>query len=151
MQQLVLRLPFPARRIILMMILVTAFLVMASVFSPDRTRAGGIESSNDSGLTGPDFSVVGGHDEAPSTNPHEGLRSLGSMQSNNFTVHIYSTQLGARYSVYDHSGSRLLGTLLTVEQVNQMFPELQLPGMDFSASENSPLMLADPVDDDIVR
>src|SRR5262245_17441136 len=68
--------------------LAAAFLVMASVFSPQRSKAGDLESVRDGA-------------DATSTDPHEGLRSLGSLESRAHIVQMYSTPDGARYSIYD--------------------------------------------------
>ena len=113
--------------------LAAAFLVMASVFSPQRSKAGDLESVRD-GV------------DATSTNPHEGLRSLGSLESRAHIVNMYSTPDGARYSIYDRETGRELGVLMTPQRLHEWFPELQLPTVDFSAPTDGrvPLMMAEP-------
>ena len=103
-----------------------AFLVMASVFAPDRTRAGDAQSTP----------------YGPSTDPHEGLAALGSLEDDGYRVHIYATDDGPRYSIYDISTGRELGVLLKAEQVEELFPDLPVPSMDFATS--GPLMFAEP-------
>lgn len=141
------------RRVIACLVLGSAFVVMASVFSPDRSKAGDVSvSADDPTNDSADAKSAGPRGrtsiDSDSTNPHEGLRSLGTLESGGYTVHIYSTAVGPRYSVYESGTSRELGSLLTAEQVNQLLPELQLPALDFSAPSNSDspgaLMLSDP-------
>ena len=114
----------------------SAFLIMASVFSPDRMMAQTSPSSR-----GPAPVVE-------STDPHEGLQSLGSVESATHVVKIFATEGGPRYSVYTLDGVEL-GALMSAEQVNRFFPELQLPASDFSVSESEtaetvgPLMIMD--------
>jgi hypothetical protein len=115
-----------------------AFLVMASIIVPDPSVA-------HDGAEG-EVEEVEGHPpetgfDMPSTDPHEGLRSLGTLESNGYTVEVYATQVGTRYTVCDSDGFEL-GTLLTAEQVERYYPELPLPTLDFSAT--STIMLAEP-------
>ncbi len=121
------------RRVLAAVGCVLAFAVMASVFSPAQTRAG-----HDQYPGIPPKSV-----EYASTNPHEGLASLGSIDDRVWTVRIYATEGGPRYSVYEKSTGREMGALLTAEQVHRAFPELQLKTMQFEAGQidSSPLML----------
>ena len=104
-----------------------AFLVMASIFVPERTHAGG---------------ETGHETPAGSTDPHQGLRSLGTLEDDCYRVTIYATTHGPRFSVSDRYEGRELGALLTADQVGRYFPDLLLPGMDFSAPMH--LMLVDP-------
>src|SRR5262245_8387718 len=138
------------RRIGVAFVLAGAFIVMASVFSPQRSKAG--DPSVVDGANASETSSL-----AQSTNPHEGLRSLGSLESRGYVIHMYATSNpgsdaegrggtgGALYSVYEKSSGRDLGALMTPEHVQQWFPEVQLPTLDFSAPTGQPaLMLAEP-------
>ena len=114
----------------------SAFLIMASVFSPDRMMA---QTSPSSQRPAP---VV------ESTDPHEGLQSLGSVESATHVVKVFATASGPRYSVYTKDGVEL-GVLMSAEQVNRYFPELQLPDSDFGVPTEAddavtgPLMIVD--------
>ena len=68
-----------------------------------------------------------------STNPYEGLQSLGSIELRQYTIRIFATELGPRYSIFDNVSGTELGTLLSVEQANRAFPDLQLPALEFGA------------------
>jgi hypothetical protein len=144
------RVPFRLRRVLAAAALVVAFLVMASIFSPDRSKAGSYAPPNEPPRrSNPTTSAAGIMQEADesSTNPHEGLRSLGTLEYAKCAVQIYSTPVGPRYSIYDLASHKLLGTLLSAEQVNLQFPELKLPQTDFSADQDQaigPVMMGDP-------
>ena len=139
------------RRVLATVACVAAFAVMASVFSPDRSRAGDV---NNPWPGVPPRSVeyaspvAGGAErdlaEPESVDPHQGLQSLGSIEDRGYTVRIYATQAGPRYSVYERASGRECGALLTESQVHQAFPDLQLPTMEFNG--NPSLMLAEPSD-----
>lgn len=125
-----------ARRIGIAAAFAAAFLVMASVFSPQRSKAGDLNPASD-----PSMATA----QSTSTDPHEGLQSLGSIESRQHIVQMYSTPDGARYSIYDRATGRELGVLMTPQRLHEWFPELQFPTMDFSATEGQgPLMLAEP-------
>jgi hypothetical protein len=155
------------KRLTVLLVFAVAFLAMASVFSPERTKAGGVglnpvDGSEQQRMTTPREP----HPTAASIDPHEGLRSLGSLESARYAIHIYATNSGPRYSIYERADQstakvagqgvegREAGVLLTADQVNQWFPEIQLPAMDFSATDSSvaaeadsaTLMLAEPLD-----
>ena len=138
------------RRIIACIVLGFAFVVMASVFSPDRTKAGDVpRPSGDSGSRKTRAVAPRSIDiDSDSTDPHEGLRSLGTLESRGYTIQIYATAVGPRYSIYEISTGRELGALLTVQQVNQLIPDLELPAADFSAPTDPDgsgvLMMTDP-------
>jgi hypothetical protein len=126
-------------------LLAAAFVVMASVFSPDRSQADetSMPSISDSGV----IAI-----EAPpgSADAHAGFQSLGTIETAAYLVQIYSTQSGPRYSVYDRNSRVELGTLLNEEQVQTGFPEIMLPRTDFSMpvenGEFGSLMIAEPID-----
>jgi len=106
--------------------LALGFLVMASVFVPERIRAGeGVGSGR-----------------PHSTDPHKSLLALGTIEDDSYLVRIFATPDGPRYSVYDTVDGSELGVLLTEEQVAKWFPGLPLPTMDFDMP--GPLMLTEP-------
>jgi hypothetical protein len=124
-------------------ILCLAFLVMASIIVPAPTQAGaqresapGVEplSAMAPGPAGPPFS----------TDPHDGLRALGTLERSGCMVTIFATTLGPRFTIRDLENGEELGTLLDAQQVHAAFPDLDLPRLDFSADEDRSLMLAEP-------
>jgi len=105
----------------------SAFLIMASVFSPDRMMA----------QSTPPSSMNHRLEQSPSsTDPHEGLRSLGSIESAAHVIQIFATDAGPRYTISSVAGTEL-GVLMSPEQVRRFFPELDLPDTDFSATESA--------------
>ncbi len=106
--------PPTVRRIIVAGILAAGFLVMASVFAPDRSQADDRDSSSQQ--------TPAAHSAA-----REGLPSLGQVSNDRYMIKIFGTPNGPVYSVYDKSGVEL-GALLTAEQVTERFHGLHLPG-----------------------
>jgi hypothetical protein len=147
------------RRVLATVGCVLAFAVMASVFSPDRTRAGGINddpwpgippksidySQQHSGQLSPATSTSINQDRSQTVDPHEGLQSLGTIEDRGYTVHIYATDGGPRYTIYEKATNSECGALLTEAQVHQAYPDLQLPSLDFEA--NPSLMMVEPADE----
>ncbi|MCI0364816.1 MAG: hypothetical protein L0Y44_16065 [Phycisphaerales bacterium] len=131
--------------------LAVAFLLMASVFSPERSRAGNQDRSTDPSGDASWRATL--PPESLSTNPHEGLPSLGSLESHGYIIRMYSTKDGPRYSIYDQATGEELAVLMTLEVAHKNFPEIGLPSMSFTASpdgsksNSSTLMLAEPDDD----
>jgi len=110
--------PVPAvERLIAAAALLGAFLVMASIFSPAESPA--------------DLPISVDDQNATQSDPHEGLLSFGTLETDQYRVEIYGTSDGPRYSVYDATNGRELGILLTEDQVADWFDDLQLPA-DFS-------------------
>jgi hypothetical protein len=140
-------------RLIAGITLTIAFLVMASVFVPDQSQAGH-DASQHQGTAGPESDDSAAEAAAPpgaaaesatfSTDPHAGLRSLGSLESSRYLVEIYSTELGPRYSVYERTSGKELAVLMDPEKIARHFPDLPLPAMDFSGPTH--LMLLDQAD-----
>jgi hypothetical protein len=129
-----------------------AYLVMASIFEPDRTEAQPGGRAVDRSRPGAPADVTT-EDDAPSTDAHHGLRSLGSLETGTYRVSIYSTGVGPRYSVYRRADDALLATLRTAEQIAAEFPDLPLSTIDFDAPVASggtgdgrgPVMQVDPL------
>src|SRR5262245_14569048 len=94
--------PSLLNKLVTLVIFVAAFLVMASVFSPERTKAGDVQR--------------GGVNDPSSSDPHAGLESLGTLDSAEYTAHIYATPQGPRYTIYTKADGREVATLLTAEQ-----------------------------------
>ena len=101
-------------RLVASVILLIAFLVMASVFAPSRSQA--------HDRPGP----VGDATSSHSTSAAKSLPSLGRLESDRFTIKLFATHRGPRYSILDDKGAELAG-LLTAEQVAERFPDLPLP------------------------
>jgi hypothetical protein len=137
--------PF-VKRLAITLTLGCAFIMMASIFTPERSRAG-----NAPQRAGRDNARVieprpREHAEAMvSADAHAGLKSLGVIESGQYSLAIFSTDLGARYTIVRTETGEELGTLLTAEQVQQLLPEVELKSLDFSApTDLQPLMLAEP-------
>ncbi len=97
--------------------LIGAFLVMASVFAPDRLQAGGGGTAE----TGP----IELPSEYYSSEFRQNMTLLGEIQDGEYTVKFYATADGPLYSVYDKTGAEL-AELLTPRQIADQFPTLPL-------------------------
>ncbi len=121
--------PVPAvERLIAAAALLGAFLVMASIFSPTESPADLPTSEEDQKTTQSD--------------PHAGLFSFGTLETDQYRVEIYGTSDGPRYSVYNTANGEELGVLLSEDQVAEWFEDLQLPVADFSVPDQ--IMLVPP-------
>ncbi|MHC4990524.1 MAG: hypothetical protein ACYTGC_06040 [Planctomycetota bacterium] len=120
-----------------------AFLIMASIIVPEDSGATERGHAPATGSITPDESHAGVSDShvLPSTDPHEGLRQLGSIEGAGYLVCIFATQTGPRYSIYDAESEAELATLMTAEQVSEHFPDLPLDRLEISPPG---LMLAEP-------
>ncbi len=97
--------------------LLGGFLVMASVFAPDRLQAGG------EGVAVPTWVEL--PSEYYSSEFPWNMSLLGQIESGEYTVKFYATAEGPLYSVYDASGAEL-AELLTPRQIADRFPTLPL-------------------------
>ncbi len=105
-----------SRRFVASVLFVGAFLVMASIFAPDRLQAQ------------LDDVPVPVRVERPSrySSDFPGATTLlGEIESGEHTVKFFATESGPLYTVYDKSG-RMLGELLTPTQIADRFPTLPL-------------------------
>ena len=131
------------KRILVTLTLGLAFIVMASIFTPDRSRASG---------EGGAPRTSRGHDRRSgangSTDAHAGLNSLGMIETGRYAIEIFATDSGPRYTITALDSGDELGTLLTTEQVQMLLPDVDIKSLDFSAnkSDSQQLMLADPKD-----
>jgi hypothetical protein len=117
--------------------LTVLFLMMASVFAPDFTQAN------------PGDVPAAPATPPPSTDVHAGLASLGSILDDRYRIEIYADRDEPLYSIYDRLDGRTLGVLLHADEVEEWFPDLPLPDMQFG--DGSMLMLAEPSDADLLR
>ena len=124
------RLPPTAERLIAGLGLCLAFVFMASIFAPDLSQAGDNQSTEPTSAA------------EQSTDPHEDLLSLGTIEDDNYRVRIYTGERGPLYSVYSASDGQELGVLLSADEVAAWFPDLPIPQMDFAGQ--SPILLAEP-------
>jgi hypothetical protein len=132
----------PMQRLLAGLALIGAFLVMASVFVPLDTGAEPLVPLTpfEPHIPSPQSELDGSAPPWPSVDPHEGLRSLGSLEQGSYIVFIYATEGGPRYTVYERSNNQEIATLLSAERVQELFPELPLPSIDFSGPRQ--IMLA---------
>ena len=105
-----------SRRFVAPVLCVGAFLVMASIFAPDRLQAQ---------LDGVPKPVVIERSSRYSSDFLVAMTLLGEIESGEHTVKFYATEDGPLYTVYDKSGS-MLAELLTPDQVADRFPTLPL-------------------------
>jgi len=133
------------RRAIITIGLLGTFVLTASVFAPDKSQA------REFGLIRDPIDDEDSYAES-STNPHEGLRSLGSFEGTQYIIKAFCTENGPRFSIYQASNHRELGVLMTPEQISRMFPEIQLRGVWFEVptdgdeAQTTQLMMAEPLD-----
>jgi hypothetical protein len=99
-------------RLIAAVTLCIAFVVMASIFAPDRSKAGEAGAASD---------------------PHAQLRLLGTLESHGLVVRMYATSAGPRYSVWDSTGSKSMATLLSREEMSREFPDVPVDNMHAGA------------------
>ena len=159
--------PVLMQRIIAAIVLGVAFLVLGSVFAPADSSAATDHSehsdhnaaerhgSDESGSETPGA----GHSPASempteawgevtlssnSTDPHEGLAVLGSLESANYRTVIYSTEYGPRYSVFCADEAAPLAVLLDQATLAKRFPDL--PAADLAMGDVTQLMYVDPDD-----
>ena len=106
-----------ARKLAAAAFLAAAFLVMASIFAPHVSVAGraGIRVE-----PAPQPEIV-------SAALGENLPLLGELEGGSYTVRVYGSLDGPRYTVYGSQGAAL-AELLTAQQVADRFPQLNLPG-----------------------
>lgn len=124
------------RRILMAIPMVVAFLVMASVFTPDRTQA----NERRAAPVDANAAEPGERDDA-SPDPHAGLTPLGALETTDYTIEIYAGRDGPRYTVIDEGSGAYLATLITVEKVAEYFQDLQLPNA--LAEKSATFILAD--------
>jgi len=145
------------QRLFTVIALAAAFIVMASVFVPERARM--VEGADGGVLPRPHSQRPTPRADEASADPHEGLSCLGELRDVRYTVKIYATESGALYSVYSSEGTEL-GVLLTSAQVERRFPDLRVSTTDFSAPTSDfaapdggeprrQFMRADPLEDDV--
>lgn len=120
-------------RLLTVAALAACFVVMASVFAP------GSSSAHDPLAPAPRGRSA--DTSAASTDPQEGLKSLGSVHAAAHRVDIHATSAGPRYSVYDEATGQEQGALLSLEQLKRYFPAITIESVDFSA--DGALMMAD--------
>ena len=123
---------------------------MASIFSPDSTRAG--QDSPGNSRSGISSWTPRSTANTSSVDPHDGLPSLGQIEGLQQIIRVYDTPLGTRFTVIDRDSNETVGTLLTAEDVERFFPEIIIRGLRFDTIQREdgavdsigPLMLADP-------
>lgn len=114
--------PIVLQRLLTAATLGLVFMVTASVFVPDWSRADPAPETDVAPITGP---------------------LIGTLEGTRFTVEIHGTDAGPRYTVRLTSDGAVLAEGLTVEQVAERFPELPLEHVDLSPDSPTLLMMAD--------
>jgi hypothetical protein len=107
-----------------------ALLVLASLFTPSHSAA----DSHQGASHNPESSH--------STDPHEGLPSMGSFEGKHYVIEAYATETGPRYSIYDSTTHEELAVLITAQRVEDWYPEANLSEIQFDAP--GAIMLANP-------
>ncbi len=106
------KLRFSPRTLALGGTLSVAFVLMASIFAPERTEA-----------------VVEPDPLPPSMTYSEEARQnmslIGELDGDGYTVQLYASPYGPLYSVFDDNGVQL-ADLATAEQITLRFPDLPL-------------------------
>ncbi len=103
-----------SRRFVASILFVGAFLVMASIFAPDRLQAQLDVVRQPVVLDGPSR-----------YSSNFAMTLLGQIESGEHTVKFYATEDGPLYTVYDKTGY-MLAELLTPDQIADRFPTLPL-------------------------
>lgn len=124
-------------RLLTAIALAIGFLFMASVFTPVQSQAE--FKSTTSQLSQPSSS----NNKNYSTSPYTGMTSLGRIEGTIYTVEIFATPIGPRFSVWGLDGQEL-ATLMTRKQVTRYFGE-DLPLHDLQANSPLQLMHAEPI------
>ena len=133
--------PVLMERLIAGIALAIVFVLLGSVFVPKSSDAHH-DDHHDAAHGDAGHGQGHGHDLAHSTDPHEGLSSLGWLESRGYMVQIFGTGRGPHYSIYDAASGEELAVLITAERAAQRFPDLPLPDMEFD--EPKTLMLHEP-------
>jgi hypothetical protein len=139
-------------RIVAGLVLGVAFLVMASIIVPHDTQA----TPSEHAVAQPDAhrgaasNIARTTSDINSTDAHEGLFEIGSIESTCYLVRIYTGEAQPLYTVIDITDGRELGTLLTAEEVETYFPDLPINTMEFDRL-NQPIgprviMFTDPAE-----
>lgn len=125
------------------------FVGLARLFNPAPSTAD-IQSSQTSGeppriLAGGERGLASDRQAAPSA--RSGPVEIGELVGREFTLRVFSTPEGPRYTVIDRDG-HALAQLLEADEIYRRFPDLnvrslQLRGDDASDLIGGPLMLAD--------
>jgi hypothetical protein len=138
-----------AKRLVTIAATGLALLVLAGVLVPDRSRATPRTGATPArGLAS--FGAASDIKPSQSTDPLEGLDSIGSLHQVGTTIRIVASEAGPLYSISTFDG-REIASLLTAYEVDRQFPELGLGEIDFSTPTPTtfapPLLLmhADPM------
>ncbi|MEM7228311.1 MAG: hypothetical protein AAF432_05775 [Planctomycetota bacterium] len=157
------------QRVLAAMVLLVAFLVMASVISPDSGQAAGHADDHHADGHHADHAAhdhgsdAHHHDDAShaheehadeheshasehahGANDHHGSKAieLGSIEGRDHIARILSTDDGPRYTIIDAHSHEILAELITAEEVSTLFPEIPLDVTFEPGTET--LMLAEP-------
>lgn len=128
-------------RIVAGLVLGVAFLVMASIIVPADTQATYTDHShsgpvNHAGGSAP----VNRHSDnntSHSAEPTASLKEIGTIESSCYLVRIYAGDTQPLYTVIDLTDGSTLGSLMTAEDVDSSFPDLQIMETSFDNFDSS--------------
>lgn len=112
------------------------FLLMASVFVPEPSLAhtdNGVRRGGTAESVEP-IAPRNAIDAVTVESAHASLTPLGVLEAGPYRIQIMATEDGPRYTVRRTADDAVLGLLLTPWQVEERFPTLPLPNLDFSAN-----------------
>lgn len=132
-----------SRRLLVAAGLTVAFIGMASVFSPDQSRAGSGATPRSDVATPASRAA---HSNSRSNQGAAKTKSLGIFEGRAYTVEAFAGPDGPRYTVIDNSTGDELASGLTADEVRRRFPEVKVPGVRDSVDTDAgmQLMLVDP-------
>jgi len=115
---------------------------MASIIVPADTQATFNDHHGDASAPHADHS---GHAHnanshgatSHSTPSHDGLTEIGTIESSCYLVRIYAGDTQPLYTVIDLTDGSTLGSLLTADEVDSSFPDLQITESSFDTIGSS--------------
>jgi len=127
-------------RLVAGLVLGIAFLVMASIIVPKDTQA--TSNGHDPGHASEQASHAKPTrtEDIPShgsIDPHVGLVELGVLESSCYLVRMYAGEQQPLYTIIDLTDGSELGTLMTAEEVDRWFPELNITTTSFDNFNHS--------------
>lgn len=114
-----------------------AFFIVASVINPRSSEAG-----QDAPVIGMGAGPSNTTNPTPSNTPAGKAAFLGTLLGLKYTIEMYGTDQGVRYTVFDENGDKIIQHA-TPTQVQQAIPELDLDAL--KAQQVSEVDTFDPI------